>query len=72
MAEVIYLNSETLKNFDGLLEGFQTHLLAIDRAASAPTYLAAVRRFAEWTAARYGVFNPASVSPLDMVVITCA
>lgn len=67
MAESHYLNDFTLRNSKGLLDGFQTHLLASDRGASVSTYLTAVKRFVEWTVAKYGNFNPASISTLDMV-----
>lgn len=49
------------------MEAFRQHLRATDRSGSEPTYMGAARVFAEWIAGKYGDFDPAAVSPLDLV-----
>jgi len=67
MAEVRYIKPFAPKNLDSLLSDFKNHLFTTDRAASAPTYLTATRAFGEWIVEKYDSFNPASISPLDVV-----
>ena len=67
MTQVVYLKEFGIKNLDSLLDGFKTHLQTTDRVPSVPTYMGAVKPFVEWVASKYGDFNPASVSPLDVV-----
>ena len=68
MPEVVYLHEFGAKNSDALLAAFRDHLRASGRAdRSIASYVGEARRFAEWAAAKYGEFRPASVSALDVV-----
>lgn len=68
MPEVIYLHEFGTKNSDALLTAFHDHLRASGRAdRSVASYAGEVRRFTAWIAAKYGEFNPAAVSALDVV-----
>ncbi|GBF35421.1 integrase-recombinase protein [Desulfocucumis palustris] len=66
MPQVNYLKKFGIKNLDCLLDGFKAHLQFTDRSASSDTYLGIVKAFAGWMNTKYGDFNPASVSPLDV------
>jgi len=67
MAKVVYLKEFGSENFGGLLDRFQDHLCETDRGRAAKVYVADVRRFAEWIASKYGSFNPAAITALDLV-----
>lgn len=50
-----------------LLERFDAYLKSIDRTPSAQFYYSDLKKFATWFETRYGSFDPAAITPLDVV-----
>ncbi|HBV97357.1 MAG: integrase [Peptococcaceae bacterium BICA1-7] len=67
MGSTIYLKKISHDKFEELLGQYETHLRETDRGSSIRSYLGDIRRFSGWMAGLYDVFNPAAISPLDMV-----
>jgi len=67
MAKVIQIKRFDSEYLSGLLDRFNNHLYQTDRGRTARIYVGDAKRFAEWIADRYEVFDPAAVSPLDII-----
>jgi integrase/recombinase XerC len=50
-----------------LLKQFEAYLKSTDRIPSAQFYCSDIRKFITWCGQRYGSFDPAAITPLDLV-----
>lgn len=50
-----------------LLKQFEAYLKSTDRSASAKFYCSDIQKFASWFERRHGEFDPAAITPLDLV-----
>lgn len=50
-----------------LLKQFEAYLKSTDRIPSAQFYCSDIRKFITWCEQRYGSFDPAAITPLDLV-----
>lgn len=50
-----------------LLRQFELYLKSTDRTSSAPSYCSDLKKFTTWFELRHGHFDPAAITPLDLV-----